>query len=89
MRNVKGSQFQREGPTTEKARFCLVAVRAKGTMSTPRSELLTRQTGKLIESGAKLLGAGRIPETRIPERHFGRIPEIDFLSPTRKNIINK
>src|SRR5688572_5765647 len=29
--------FQREGPTTEKARFCLVAVRAKGTMSTPRS----------------------------------------------------
>src|SRR5688572_23330382 len=31
------SPFQREGPTTEKARFCLVAVRAKGTMSTPRS----------------------------------------------------
>jgi len=31
--NIRSS-FQSEGPTTEKARYCLVAVRAKGTMCT-------------------------------------------------------
>src|ERR1700733_3840801 len=34
-----GRAFKRDGPTTvtEKARFCIVAVRAKGTMSVPPS----------------------------------------------------
>ena len=34
---LKGSPFQTTGPTTEKARFCIVAVRANGTRSTPFS----------------------------------------------------
>src|SRR6218665_1094936 len=33
----KGSPFQIEGPATEKARFCLVEVRAHGTRRRPRS----------------------------------------------------
>jgi len=32
-----GSPFQSETPTIEKARFCLVVVRAKGTIRKPRS----------------------------------------------------
>src|SRR6218665_2354503 len=35
MRSSEGRPFQVEGPTTEKARICLVEVRAKGTRRRP------------------------------------------------------
>jgi len=45
-RSAKDSPFQREGPITEKARFCLVVMRAKGTMRKPCSlERRKRQPG--------------------------------------------
>ena len=49
MRSSEARPFQVEGPTTEKARICLLEVRAKGTRRRPRWEKRSDRELKALE----------------------------------------
>src|SRR3984885_10657330 len=63
-RSSKGSPFQVEGPRTEKARFCLVEVRANGTWRRPcsdeRSDLEPPALRSVQQHSWRLTGQGPI-----------------------------
>ena len=63
--SVVGRPFQRDGPTTEKARFCIVAVLAKRTVSVPPLSRAERTVTRGPMHDAKLRRL-KSYEVRIP-----------------------
>src|SRR6218665_2374710 len=61
-RSAKDSPFQSEGPTTEKARFCIIAVWAKGTRRRPCS----------VERRERRSGIPMVVWQRSTDTDFGR-----------------